>query len=258
MWFHVQTDFISYNNFANLWKVRTTIKQGENTPIIMEQDCSDYIDPLDYDLNGQMGFVVSNWSNTDSRADFESGTQTNSGDCTASWEFYGLSVNENFINEEKPNPNPEPTPDPEPQPQPAEFKTFEAYCDRSDMWRDLYVKGLDYRHLEVLDSGKTIEMGHNNRSFVNDMEWSDSTTWTYKHEYYLGGTLEFDVDLSEMPCTCAAGVFLAYIDDGACSWDPVASGTKPECDTMSIMEANNEGFLQQHSQCESGTCTDVR
>lgn len=27
---------------------------------------------------------------------------------------------------------------------------------------------------------------------------------------------------------------------------------------MSIMEANEGGFVQQHSQCESGTCTDVR
>lgn len=36
LWFHVQTDFVSHNNYANLWKVRTTIKQGENTPIVME------------------------------------------------------------------------------------------------------------------------------------------------------------------------------------------------------------------------------
>lgn len=98
-------------------------------------------------------------------------------------------------------------------------------------------------------------MGHNNRAFVHDVAWDDSTDWTYKHYDFLGGSIEFDVDLSEMPCQCAAGAFLAYLDDDMCSWDPVARGTKPECDTMSLMEANEGGFVQQHSQCESGSCT---
>ena len=29
-WFQVQTDFVSENDYANLWKIRTTITQGEN------------------------------------------------------------------------------------------------------------------------------------------------------------------------------------------------------------------------------------
>lgn len=120
------------------------------------------------------------------------------------------------------------------------------------------MKGLDDRYLETLEGGKTLEMGHNNRAFLFDYEYDDSSYWTYKHYSFLGGSLEYDIDLSQMPCQCAAGAFLAYVDDDQCSWDPLARGTKPECDTMSLMEANDGGFIQRHSECSSGTCTEPR
>jgi len=37
----------------------------------MEAECKDYLEPLNYDLSGQMAIVVSNWDNTDGREDFE-------------------------------------------------------------------------------------------------------------------------------------------------------------------------------------------
>lgn len=60
---------------------------------MLEQDCYDYISPLSYDIETHMGFVVSNWDNRDKRSDFESGNQTTGGECTKSWDFYGLAVN---------------------------------------------------------------------------------------------------------------------------------------------------------------------
>ena len=143
--------------------------------MVLEQDCSGYIDPLSYDIETRMGFVVSNWDNRDMRSDFESGTQVTTGACQQSWDFYGLSVQTYGYNEEKPDPTPDPEPEPNPEPQPAEFKPFIAYIEDDEEggeidggWYELYVKGLDGRYLETTDDGKTIEMGHNNRAFVHD------------------------------------------------------------------------------------------
>jgi hypothetical protein len=66
-------------------------------------------------------------------------------------------------------------------------------------------------------------MGENNKAFVLDYAFDDSTYWSYWH-YYLGGTLEFDVDVSEVGCKCAAGVYLVELNDDRCSWDAYSPG----------------------------------
>lgn len=71
---------------------------------------------------------------------------------------------------------------------------------------NFHLKGLDGRDLDT-DSTE-IEMGHDNRAFITDYKNEvDTNIWTYK-DNYLGGSLEFDVDVSRVPCSCATHVYL--------------------------------------------------
>lgn len=103
-----------------------------------------------------------------------------------------------------------------------------------------------------------IEIGENNRAFINDVAYDDDTWWSYKHDSYLGGTLAFDVNVADVPCQCGAGVFLAYINNEECTWNAHAVDRPPQCDTMAIMESNIVGFLTNHKECSAGTCTEPR
>jgi hypothetical protein len=58
-------------------------------------------------------------------------------------------------------------------------------------------------------------MEDNNRAFLfNDYNTLNEGTTMKKS--YLGGTLEFDVELNEVECACAAGVFLTALDGDKC------------------------------------------
>jgi hypothetical protein len=61
-----------------------------------------------------------------------------------------------------------------------------------------------------------IEMGLDNRAFVLT-EANYSTNKAFKPNY-LGGTLKFDVDVSNLGCNCATGVFLVALDEEKCNW----------------------------------------
>jgi len=104
-WFQVKTDFVTENDHSELWKVRTTIYQDENKePIVMEAECKDYLEPLNYDLQGQMAIVFSNWDNTDGRSDFERDAGQEPGSCSdAKWSVYGLDIWTYGQNEERDN-----------------------------------------------------------------------------------------------------------------------------------------------------------
>lgn len=166
-----------------------------------------------------MGYVVSAWDNTDgANADFECEGQCpepasscdGAVNSISNIKFYQWGYNEDRV-EPEPSPEPSPEPEPSPTPQPADFEGFWGYSDLfwDGDW-EFYVKGLDNRHLTTSD--RTIEMGYNNRAFILDYPYDDGTYWSYWHQY-LGGSLDFDVDVSEIPCACAAGVYLAELDD---------------------------------------------
>ena len=72
---------------------------------------------------------------------------------------------------------------------------------------EFFLQGEDGQAL-CTDAGQ-IEMGIDNRAFV--LSEADSGE-TFKHKY-LGGTLAFDVNVSDVGCNCAAGVFLVALDD---------------------------------------------
>ena len=55
---------------------------------------------------------------------------------------------------------------------------------------------------------------------------------------YLGGTLKFDVNVSDVGCNCAAGVFLVALDGEKCNTGEYESDSPPECNTIDIMKAN--------------------
>jgi len=58
---------------------------------------------------------------------------------------------------------------------------------------EMFVKGLDGRVLTTSD--RQVKMGANNRAFITDYSNDSGSFWAYWH-YYLGGTLEFDMNVS--------------------------------------------------------------
>ena len=89
-----------------------------------------------------------------------------------------------------------------------------------------YLNGIAGQHLET--DGHNIFMGENNRAFVLDTAQTDSTYWAY-YEQYIGGSVQFDVDVSQVECDSVTGVYLAALDDDKCSWDMKDKGVVPEC-----------------------------
>jgi hypothetical protein len=83
------------NDYADMWKVRTTIMQGETEAdkIVMEAECMDYLEPLNDDLQGGMAIVLSNWDNMDGRSDFEREDAPAPVGCeNSTWALWGLDI----------------------------------------------------------------------------------------------------------------------------------------------------------------------
>jgi len=72
---------------------------------------------------------------------------------------------------------------------------------------------------------------------------------------YLGGTLEYEVDLSQVDCACASGVYLVDTEGENCDWDPKQRNVSPQCSRIEIMEANKLGFTAASFPCEFGVCS---
>jgi hypothetical protein len=120
----------------------------------------------------------------------------------------------------------------------------------------MYVKGLDDRTLTT--SGNSLTLGANNRAWVTDSAQDDSSYYAYWH-LYLGGTMEFDVDVSQLQsCTEVAGVYLVDLDDADCSWTSKSSAPST-CSTIDLIEANVYGLRTAQQPCTSGgNCADNR
>jgi len=96
-------------------------------------------------------------------------------------------------------------------------------------------------------------MGPENRAFVNDYPYDHDHYWSYNHDF-AGGSLTFDVDVNDVDCACAAGVFAVRLDYDQCTWNAYASGTAPDCPTVDLMNANINGFNTQIATCPDGNC----
>ena len=62
--FKVWTEFLSKNDYNDLWGIRTWLIQEERY-MSMEADCGDYMGALNILIEGEMGFIVSSWDNRD-------------------------------------------------------------------------------------------------------------------------------------------------------------------------------------------------
>ena len=86
-------------------------------------------------------------------------------------------------------------------------------------------------------------MGLDNRAFITDYNNEvDTNIWTYK-DNYLGGSLEFDVDVSRVPCSCATHVYLTEINDNTCSWYGKEARVIAPCASIDLMKANKSGYF---------------
>lgn len=79
-------------------------------------------------------------------------------------------------------------------------------------------------------------------------------TYTIFQPDYLGGALEFDIDLSRTDCGSAAGVYLVDLNDENCHMEPYATGETPQCAVIDILEANVNNIHVQSLPCDFGTC----
>lgn len=126
-WFYIRTEFVTKDSYSSLYKVRTKLHQN-GREIDMEAECEDYLDPLTHDLNARMGLAISNWDNSDGRADFNFDDAPNpSGTCDGAWLFSTLDVITWGSNEEK-----EEEEDTTPEPEPEVFQAFLGMVDWND------------------------------------------------------------------------------------------------------------------------------
>jgi len=75
---------------------------------------------------------------------------------------------------------------------------------------DYWVKGRDARDLDT--AGTEIIMGEDNYSFVWELPDDSSVDNAYEHDL-VGGSLSFNVDVTQMDESCAGGVSLVNLND---------------------------------------------
>ena len=95
------------------------------------------------------------------------------------------------------------------------MKAFDAdnAIDMETLYNErLYIMGKDER--AVCTDEDEIEIGFDNLAWV--YEDSPDEVNVFKPNY-LGGSLKFNVDVSDVGCNCAAGVFLLTLDDELCT-----------------------------------------
>lgn len=136
----------------------------------------------------------------------------------------------------------------------AEFKPLNVYSPYYEGNFDFWVKGLDNKCLDT--EGAEMSLGQNNRTWVRDRAIDDDLYWVYYHNF-LGGTMEFDVDLSAVECASASAVYLVEADDNKCNWNAKEAGEDPQCSRVEIMEANKLGFTAASYPCFFGSCDPV-
>lgn len=62
-----------------------------------------------------------------------------------------------------------------------------------------WLNGLEGMYLQTSD--RTIEIGEENRAFILEVD-DETTTYNAHFHDYLGGSVAFDVDVSDVGCGC--------------------------------------------------------
>jgi hypothetical protein len=121
----------------------------------------------------------------------------------------------------------------------SDYKNFCAEDENGNI--DLLLKGVEDQDLSTNE--REISIGEDNISYVLSQVDSDP----YQLEY-VGGCLEFDVDVSQVGCACSAGIQLTPVND-QCTMSSVASFDST-CSTIDIMKANINGFEVGSDPCD--------
>lgn len=207
----------------------------------MENDCRQYLVPLNELIEGQMGIVISNWDNTDEKEDFElEWGQTTAFTCKdATSIISNFSVNTWGSTEEMDDDGVEPD---------SGFLKFTINENGNDYSKYLTTKS--WSSAKVKESGKCVEIEGNNSLFLRNEESFDDEA-IFK-TYLLGGAIEYDVDISETKSSCVAGMYMVHTDDGMCG--EVDQYGRPMCQSIDAMQANLFGFESKAHPCGNGTC----
>ena len=226
--FTVKTELVATANTANFWKLRTTLTQS-GREIKLDADCRSDSYTMDYDLGGGvMDVAFSTWGNL-SGADI---TFPLSDTCSAPASCSGTTGRFADVTILTVGSNEDP-----PLPPPAEYQPWDVTIDGG--LQTTYLKGIPDRPLTT--SGSSATIGHNNRAFVLSVDDDSSVLNTLRQDLY-GGKLSWTMDVSNVQCRCAAGLFLAELQDGLCDFNPIAIGTEPSCKSVDLIQANINGF----------------
>lgn len=116
----------------------------------------------------------------------------------------------------------------------------------------MYVKGIDNHELWVEEN--QVVLGENNRSWIHQMNSATSEQPSpYLHDY-VAGTLAVTVDLSEVECSCATGLYMVDTSMPGCDSDSIDGAEAPQCSRIELMEANKYGFTTALSVCDASGC----
>lgn len=187
-----------------------------------------------------MGLIFSNWDNRDESQPFELdyGQHVSSSCESSQSKILNFTINTGDSNE--------------PGPKPAEYIPFWAYSDEQEM-NAMLVKGLDHQTLYVdTDSATSVVLGDNNRSWIHTFEAGATEPTPYIHDY-VASTFSVEVDLSNVECTCATGIYLIDTSMPGCDSNPT-DGNDPQCSRVELMEANKYGFTTALDYCDSSGC----
>ena len=198
--------------------------------MVLEADCRGYIEVLTTPVAGNMAISLSTWDNLDNReASFP-----RSDNCPAvSPSCDGASAIFSDATFLLSGSNVEP-------PQPPVENVFQDLAVSVDGTQTgAFVKGLDERDLST--AGNSVTIGHDNRAFVFATDDDSTVASTLKRDLY-GGTLSWTMDVSNVQCRCAAGLYLVDLQDGVCDFSPVAPDTEPSCTYVDLIRANINGF----------------
>lgn len=197
--------------------------------ISIEAECPGYLDGLSSIIEGNMGIAFATWDNRNgSMADFEDSDMCD----TASSCDNSLNVISDFnfvtsgYTEEIPEDDEDESGDEDGDEENEEsvFVEFVAYSEDFEGDAEFFLKGLDGQ--ELTTDHRTITMGPKNRAFILDYPYDDEAYWAYEN-YFLGGTMTYDVNVADIACDSAAGVFLVQVDDEECFWDSKPFGDVP-------------------------------
>lgn len=239
--FHVINEFVSTTDYKTLWKLRTTLSQN-GSEIVLEKDCRDYMRGLSDTIEGSMGIVLSSWDNTDGAEKFELDFgQTPASSCDdATSVIRNFSVKQYGSTENMPDDGSDAK---------DGFHKFEVNVDGSKVIK--YLSSKDFSEASTSSDRSELKMNGNNSLFLRNSE--DLSSASLYKPLVRGGSISYNVDVSNQNSGCVAGVYLLNADNGSCG-EVNQMGRTPQCKSIDAMQANLFGFETKAHPCSNGTC----